>query len=179
MVEKLCEVCSKVMRLRPSMANVHRFCSWACRRRGMKTISECKICHKKFSRPPTQKGPYCSKRCYGVAKTNPPPKTLFINIMGKTPSPSTKCWLWKGKKNTGGYGWIKYKGKHALAHRVSYLIFKGPIGNKTYICHTCDVPLCVNPAHLYEGTPQTNVDDRVARGRSYKGPHWWSKKRVL
>ncbi|RPI81293.1 MAG: hypothetical protein EHM34_08830 [Nitrosopumilales archaeon] len=39
-----------------------------------------------------------------------------------------------------------------------------PIG--AYICHKCDNPKCVNPDHIYAGTPQTNADDMVARNRT-------------
>jgi len=38
-----------------------------------------------------------------------------------------------------------------------------------FACHTCDNPECVNPSHLYEGTPQNNVDDAVLRDRHKRG----------
>jgi hypothetical protein len=38
-----------------------------------------------------------------------------------------------------------------------------------FACHTCDNPPCCNPDHLYEGTHQQNVDDKVRRNRQQKG----------
>jgi hypothetical protein len=83
-----------------------------------------------------------------------------------------ECWTWTGSMRGKGrmlYGRIKARGITMAAHRLSFAIAGGTFGPETVIMHTCDVPLCVNPAHLRAGTTSENVADRVQKGRSASG----------
>lgn len=76
------------------------------------------------------------------------------------------CWQWDGYyKSKGGYGNFKYQGKHYMAHRAAYEVWVGPIPEGHWVLHKCDYPPCMNPADLFTGTRQDNIDDMVAKGR--------------
>lgn len=80
------------------------------------------------------------------------------------------CLLWTGARHGNGYGLLTIAPNHRAklrAHRVSYEIFVGPVGDK-WVLHKCDTPLCVNPDHLFLGTDADNKADKIAKGRG-----WW------
>ena len=80
---------------------------------------------------------------------------------------STGCWLYKGYRQTCGYGQLYVEGRRILAHRMSWIAHKGEIPAGMLVCHTCDTPRCVNPEHLFLGTHKDNSDDCVSKGRAY------------
>ena len=75
-------------------------------------------------------------------------------------------WMWKGTKDTHGYGQMVVNGVTILAHRLSYQIHNGEIPVGMHVLHSCDIPCCMNPEHLHLGTNYDNVKERVERGRS-------------
>lgn len=75
------------------------------------------------------------------------------------------CWLWTGAKKTSGYGNFFVNERYVLAHRASWEMVNGPIQDGLYVCHKCDTPSCVNPDHLFLGTPKDNQRDMYSKGR--------------
>lgn len=79
-----------------------------------------------------------------------------------------ECWEWLGATRTNGYGVMsvpRHNRVQLYAHRVSAAIHFGMFGRSDLVCHHCDNPRCVNPAHLYLGNERTNSEDMMRRGR--------------
>jgi hypothetical protein len=80
------------------------------------------------------------------------------------------CWAWTGAHIRSGYGHFYWRAnKLLLVHRVAYTIFRGPIPAGLNVCHACDNPGCCNPAHLWAGTQQDNIDDQMGKGHHIHG----------
>lgn len=75
-----------------------------------------------------------------------------------------ECWPWQGTCDTKGYG---RAGKSERAHRVAFMLARGPIPTGMLIRHRCDNPPCCNPFHLELGTKADNAQDAVERRRHY------------
>lgn len=82
------------------------------------------------------------------------------------------CWNWTGALSQG-YGQLTFLGKHQTAHRFVFGNFVEPIEDGMWVLHHCDNRRCVNPRHLYQGTPIDNRADMLNRNR---WSHPWANR---
>lgn len=85
----------------------------------------------------------------------------------------SKCIIWKGGAQSKGYGSLVVDGSRHLAHRVAFKMANPSVylRQKTLVLHRCDVRRCINPAHLFLGTPKDNTLDMLRKGR-WKKPRY-------
>jgi hypothetical protein len=84
---------------------------------------------------------------------------------------SDECWPWTGYHNHRGYARFSRRDKggpskgHPAGRMAWVLTYGKPFPAGRFACHRCDNPGCVNPAHIFPGTPLDNMRDMVAKGR--------------
>lgn len=117
-----------------------------------------------------------------MTRPGPKPRPLADRFWGNVdkngpfhPLLLSRCWLWTAAKAGNGYGRTSVtsagRGRYdAYAHRASWQMANGPIPSGLEVCHRCDNPPCVNPAHLFLATHQANVTDMVQKGRQRTVP---------
>jgi hypothetical protein len=130
---------------------------------GRKGKSTCPACGRKFW-PDASRSRFCDHACYSRSLSVPIQDRFWSKVKIST---ADACWLWQAA-TIRGYGQIGSGGhpkRPLYAHRVAWELTHGAIPDDLNVLHRCDVPLCVNPAHLFLGTQHDNLADMVAKGR--------------
>lgn len=115
--------------------------------------------------------PASEKPKWGKPSTKP--ETAPARFLAKViPEPNSGCWLWTGAVTGNGYGGFHDGERMVGPHHYSWRLHCGEIPDGMYVCHRCDTPLCVNPDHLFLGTPKDNQQDRTRKGRAMRTHAW-------
>ena len=78
------------------------------------------------------------------------------------------CWFWEGSRDPEGYGQVKIKqlaNRPLRVHRLVYELLNGLLLPGMRVCHSCDIPPCMRPDHLWPGTGWENTRDAQVKGR--------------
>jgi len=115
----------------------------------------CFNCNSVYTVPYKQRNSkYCSHPCFTKSRTY----DLEEEINNYTVDESG-CYIYNGTLTTRGYA---RAGEWRLARYILKLSKKD---TKIMALHTCDTPPCIKQEHIYKGTHQDNVDDKVKRYR--------------
>ena len=113
------------------------------------------------------KNRYLSGEKFGFQKGNKlgyvPIKNRFWDKVIKRGE--NECWDWSAYRDSFGYGCIGKNYRQDRAHRISWVLHYGKIPKGLCVLHHCDNPPCTNPKHLFLGTHQDNVKDKIAKNR--------------
>ena len=101
---------------------------------------------------------------------------------GRAPLPAARLWarcrrdrrsgclLFVRGSRVNGYGVLSVNGHYVRAHRLAWMLARGPIPPGKLVTHSCiGRRHCCEPTHLKLGTYLSNAADAKAQGRTARG----------
>lgn len=141
----------------------------------IQTRSTCRTCGKHKAKKSNETAntflnrQFCDESC----RRAEPVEQMFYAKVAKG-SGLDACWLWTAGIDKDGYGQFMFQGKKQHAHRVAFF-FANDCFPECGL-HSCDVPACVRPDHIFDGTQTDNQADKTAKGRQARGERHGSAK---
>lgn len=114
---------------------------------------------KRYGRVKGQPTQYISRHVYRATQV----KRFWAKVAIK--ANDDECWEWLGSCDTHGYGNFFWNSKITVSSKIAWMYPNYVIPKGFEICHSCDNPACCNPKHLWLGTHQENMDDKMRKGR--------------
>lgn len=167
-----CIQCGTDFSLPPSLVRKGggKFCSKECFHQSRKIERICKQCGRSFvvhaSEATDRRGIFCSNECHRLFRYGTFDERFWKKV---AKGGADDCWEWAAARYRSGYGKFGIDNTVHPAHRVAWQIVNGPIPDGLEVCHDCDNPPCVNPAHLFLATHLENMHDRDRKGRHSSG----------
>lgn len=110
---------------------------------------------------------FCSRTCSAKSRIIP----ITDRLLARGQRAPSGCLEWTGSRGDRGYGYIGANSTgEVVVHRVAWAVQNGPIPDGLHVLHSCDNPPCFDLNHLFLGTNEDNVRDRVEKGRSAGAP---------
>jgi len=124
-------------------------------------------CPDSWPLPVWRKARFCSRECAAKVVHRTDEEARFLAMVG--PTNENGCQIWRGTVSSHGYRQIRLNGRLVLAHRHAYERVHGLIPRGLMVCHTCDVPSCVNTNHHFLGSGDDNNKDCASKHRTSFG----------
>lgn len=119
--------------------------------RNVALFKRCRHCREAYT-PLSNRQRYCSPLC---------------NLTDNSKIVRGGCIVWTGPSMKSGYATLQIDRVRYLAHRLSWELYhERQLASGMFACHACDNPRCINPTHIFEGTPTDNMRDCAVKGRN-------------